>query len=602
MNDPGRDHDPRTRAYQLAPATLELKDLQELGADHRETDAVLGTLVARYGRDAVERYVDQRAPRLRETLSDSLLLNDLADAMLGGSRWAGLVGGSEYGPILADGRRRYTVHSLLGKGATSAVFKATDRLLSSEDHPSHVVLKVFDAGIGRAAVTAEARAAGRIDSELTPRVIDVSADDDEIPFIAFQWCSGRRLTTWKRESAPIAQREIVSVMALAARGVEAIHGAGLTHNDVKPSNILRSPDGRVKVIDYGLARDDDAEPVGDGTPGFAPPEGVSVEGGTGARVADTYGLGASLFWLLSGQTPEDSGAARRFVRNRDLARIVDRAVHQDPKKRYQSAAAFGDDLDAWLARRPIAWTKPSLPRRLVLLARRRPLQVVVGVCALVIAVHFALLVQSANALTKQVETQQALAASERALLDAERGWRQQAALDLMRLLDGFDSARRAGLQNEVLTSLWVLDWVHGSSVLRDPQMVRQIWDQRVSLLRDQLDALVADDLGDTVTAQLLRTSIALWLLETGEHREAESLAAEAARFWDKHADPADPWRAQNAIIGALASLEIAKGTSPGTPDVHEAEARRLIEAIRPEHLSVPLRRAIERAGLDSQTG
>jgi serine/threonine protein kinase len=167
---------------------------------------------------------------------------------------------------------RYLVVDELGAGGMGVVYKAYD-----PDLGRLVALKLVRAGAKARAhvrLLREARAIARLSH---PNVVAVH-DVGELPgegreiFIAMEFVEGLRLRDWLAQ--PRAQRAILDVFLQAARGLAAAHDAGLVHRDFKPDNVLVGLDGRVRVVDFGLARAwrDDAEPSDPATPSAELPD------------------------------------------------------------------------------------------------------------------------------------------------------------------------------------------------------------------------------------------------------------------------------------------------------------------------------------------
>ncbi|MBI3269652.1 MAG: SUMF1/EgtB/PvdO family nonheme iron enzyme [Planctomycetes bacterium] len=194
-----------------------------------------------------------------------------------------------------------------------------------------------------------------------------------------------------------------------AEALAAAHEAGVLHRDLKPANILRARNGRLKVMDFGLAKLLDARETGGtragavmGTPAYMSPE--QAEGRVrqvGVR-SDVYQLGAILYELLTGRPPhvgettmdilrsvleEDPPSPRRFAPrlDRDVETIAMTCLERDPAKRYRSAAELGEDCRRWLAGEPIAARPIGWAERAWKYARRERAAVLpVGACALVL--------------------------------------------------------------------------------------------------------------------------------------------------------------------------------------------------------------------------
>jgi WD40 repeat protein/tetratricopeptide (TPR) repeat protein len=227
-----------------------------------------------------------------------------------------------------------------------------------------------------------------------------------------------------------------------ARAVEYAHRRGVLHRDLKPGNILLDAAGQPLVTDFGLARRLDETgslvPAGiEGTAAYMAPEQASGASGSVTTAADIYSLGAILYELLTGRPPfkgasdvetlllvlrEDPVPPRRLEPrlSRDLETICLKCLQKEPGRRYRSAAELADDLDNWLAGRPINARPVGAAGRLVRWARRNP--VPASAAALVLAtvgLAFVLVTQSRN-------TALDLAESNDELAQRERGQRQRA--------------------------------------------------------------------------------------------------------------------------------------------------------------------------------
>jgi serine/threonine protein kinase len=150
---------------------------------------------------------------------------------------------------------RYVLGDVLGAGGMGVVYRAFD-----PDTKRDVALKLVrpeasvgtPASQGQARLLREAQAMARLSHPNTVGVFDVGTADDQV-FIAMELIDGVSMGAWLRER-PRPWREVVGVMQQAGRGLEAAHQAGLVHRDFKPENVLIGRDGRVCVVDLGLAR------------------------------------------------------------------------------------------------------------------------------------------------------------------------------------------------------------------------------------------------------------------------------------------------------------------------------------------------------------
>jgi serine/threonine-protein kinase len=227
-------------------------------------------------------------------------------------------------------------------------------------------------------------------------------------------------------------RAAAKLVATVARAVHHAHRHGILHRDLKPANILLDPDGQPQVTDFGLARrlEDDArltmsgERVG--SPRYMSPEQARGERAV-TTAADVYGLGATLYELLTGRPPFTShsmGEVLREVRetdpprpravrpkiHRDLETICLKCVEKDPGRRYASAQALAEDLERWLRHEPIDARPAGAVLRLRRWTRRHPgVTSVIGILALALVVVTALMYRNgrlAKDRQNAIETQQ----------------------------------------------------------------------------------------------------------------------------------------------------------------------------------------------------
>jgi serine/threonine-protein kinase len=205
---------------------------------------------------------------------------------------------------LLDGR--YAVEARLAHGGMSTVYVATDTRLGRR-----VAVKVMQPALAEdpefvARFNREARAAARLSHPDVVAVYDQGADDGHV-FLVMEYVPGSTLRDVIREKGRLSPGETVAVMDHVLAALGAAHAAGLVHRDVKPENVLVTPDGRVKVTDFGLARAVAGSSVtGDsgmmfGTASYVAPEQVS--GGVADVRSDVYSAGVVLFELLTGVVP-----------------------------------------------------------------------------------------------------------------------------------------------------------------------------------------------------------------------------------------------------------------------------------------------------------
>src|ERR1700744_2760713 len=201
--------------------------------------------------------------------------------------------------------RGYHVRSRIAHGGMATVYLATDTRLDRE-----VALKVMHADLARDAdfvrrFIGEAKSAARLSRPNIVGVYDQGADGDYLS-LAMEYVPGRTLRALLRERGWLPWQEALAVIDPVLAGLAAAHQAGIVHRDVKPENVLITDDGRVKVVDFGLARASAAVShtragLIIGSVAYIAPEQVTGAP-TDART-DVYAAGIMLFELLTGRQP-----------------------------------------------------------------------------------------------------------------------------------------------------------------------------------------------------------------------------------------------------------------------------------------------------------
>lgn len=258
---------------------------------------------------------------------------------------------------------RYHLGERLGAGGMGMVFEARDTTL---DRP--VALKLLRPGYEMDAAAErlqrEARAMARLSHPNVVTVFDVGTHEGAV-FVAMEKVVGDTLRGWLREARPTA--DIIDVLDQAAKGLAAAHAAGLVHRDFKPENVMVGNDGRVRVLDFGLAKPTDANSTQDlltqtgtmlGTPRYMAPE--QFRGEPADARSDQFALGVVFYEALYGvhpYQPDDDRPLPRAVLKGSLretpTRIdvppavrdaITRAIAHDSDERFDSLAAFSDAL------------------------------------------------------------------------------------------------------------------------------------------------------------------------------------------------------------------------------------------------------------------
>jgi predicted Ser/Thr protein kinase len=239
-----------------------------------------------------------------------------------------------------------------------------------------------------------------------------------LPWIAMEFVRGRELSAWVTAERPDA-RALVRLFVALCDAVQHAHGRGIVHRDLKPSNVLVEPGGRPRVLDFGIAHEDEratAERTRTGlvmgTLAYMSPEQARGEPAAIGPASDVYALGAMLFEALTGALPIELEAADVLAGVRlvceseprrlralvpglsaDLETILIKALEKDQLRRYASAGALGADLANWLADRPVLARRPTIAyqaKKFVLRNRALTAGAVVVITALATALAFSL--------------------------------------------------------------------------------------------------------------------------------------------------------------------------------------------------------------------
>jgi serine/threonine-protein kinase len=254
--------------------------------------------------------------------------------------------------VLAD---RYELGPVLGQGGMAKVYRGLDRQLGRE-----VAIKVLAPPFDQdrefvERFRREARAAAGLSHPNIVAVFD-SGSDDGTHYIVTELVEGETLADRLRRDGPMPPAEAVGVAVDIARALGAAHERGLIHRDVKPGNVMLLPDGRVKVVDFGIARAAGSDTLTNtgvvlGSTAYLSPEQAS--GQPVDERADLYALGCVLYEMLTGQVPfsADTPIATMYRHvneappppstiapvQSELEDVVLRCLEKDPKRRFASA-------------------------------------------------------------------------------------------------------------------------------------------------------------------------------------------------------------------------------------------------------------------------
>lgn len=288
----------------------------------------------------------------------------------------------------------------------------------------------------------EIRALGRVDHPGVVRVYECG-ECPQGPYFSMEFIEGDTLSRRVKRDGPLPPEEAVRIVRLAAEAVHCAHRVEVLHRDIKPSNIMLAPDGSVKVTDFGLAKHTDADDTDEltqtgvviGTPSYIPPEQVDGKSDRVGPASDIYGLGGTLYHLLTGSPPH---AARSPARSLRLAQfddvvpakdrrpelcpilnaIVEKSLARDPADRYDSAEQFASELENWTHKRPTIALPPTRRQRIERWVGRNRVAVALAVLVPLIAAAAAIAIRESDP-KRRIEAD--LAAGRKVLLVGETG-------------------------------------------------------------------------------------------------------------------------------------------------------------------------------------
>ena len=264
------------------------------------------------------------------------------------------------GTIVAD---QYKILSRIGSGGMGEVYKAEDVRLKRKVAIKFLATEKIGHGTARSRFVREARAASVLDHPNICTIHEISELESEELYIVMSYYEGQ--TLWDRmQEGSVPLLEALEVTLGMLEGLAHAHERGVLHRDIKPANIMVTDAGKVKLLDFGLARQRGQDRITRegtivGTPAYMAPE--QVVGKIGDSRTDLWAVGVVLYEMVSGKLPfaEDNEMDTINLIARGVAAplgglptselmlvgpIVDKTMTRDPDDRYQSARAMADDV------------------------------------------------------------------------------------------------------------------------------------------------------------------------------------------------------------------------------------------------------------------
>ncbi|MFQ5749671.1 MAG: protein kinase, partial [Planctomycetota bacterium] len=244
------------------------------------------------------------------------------------------------GPLIDS---RYEILDELGRGGMGVVYRVRDHHLGGRVVALKRILEADDQGLKRFLREAEAIAA--LNHQNIRAIFDRGEDEDG-PFLVMEYVEGVTLHGRVNQDAPLTGQALLELAHGMARGLFYAHRRGVIHRDVKPGNVLLTEEGLPKLTDFGLARigrDSDLSMTGYGmgTPDYASPEQRRNAKSVDHR-SDLYGLGATLYFAATGESPKVIRSERLPEGWREL---ILRCVEERPEARPFSAEEVLEDLE-----------------------------------------------------------------------------------------------------------------------------------------------------------------------------------------------------------------------------------------------------------------
>jgi serine/threonine-protein kinase len=245
---------------------------------------------------------------------------------------------------------KYEILKQIGKGGMSKVYLAMDQRLNKQWAVKEIIKCTTNKNneVVVQSLIAEANLMKKLDHPALPRIVDIIENEQTI-YVIMDYIEGETLSTLLKDYKVQSQEVLIEWAKQLCQVLYYLHTRkpAIIYRDMKPGNIMLSPEGNIKLIDFGIAREFKEQQMADtvslGTRGYAAPEQFGGKGQTDART-DIYCLGVTLYHLLTGQNPCEPPYELYPIRywnpslSGGLENIISKCTQLNPEDRYQSCA------------------------------------------------------------------------------------------------------------------------------------------------------------------------------------------------------------------------------------------------------------------------
>ena len=236
----------------------------------------------------------------------------------------------------------YTINATLGDGSSALIYRVYD-----PERMAQVALKVFNEDVEELAdIEREGTVHQQLEHPNIPRCYGYISSEDS-KYIVMEYVNGKTLLQMLQErNKPFSPKQVIEWAAVACDVLSYLHSNNYIYRDMKPGNLMLTPDDQIYLIDYGITVADGSDARAIGTEGYAPPEQYK---GKTAIQSDLYALGASIHHLLTNRDPryhkahtfhEALPSAYNPEVSPELESVIMKALAHEPSERYESAEAM----------------------------------------------------------------------------------------------------------------------------------------------------------------------------------------------------------------------------------------------------------------------